>query len=335
MPVFQRLFFETQPSEQPVDPAIRANIWADRFRELITSMDVDFLAGDATLFGRHNLLSDGTIVVGEMLSSSFRGIRAKQHIQPSDDSHVYLSFNIGNTAQVSRQFGREAEARPGEALLAVLEAGIEALAPANGHCVSLKIPAAHFVQWGLSPADLACRKLDCSGADYRLPTGYARMLVDIGEQLSPAQAAAASQHLIELTGYWLGAGAKVREQNDEATSAQGRLFLIRQLIVEHARDPRLDLQSVAARIGMPPRTVQHILAAAGESFSQLLMATRLRRAYTQLLDPAFDDVPVGTIASTCGFADVTSFHRTFRSAFDTTPGNLRKNRADKGFMPTT
>jgi hypothetical protein len=110
-------------------------------------MDVDFLAGDATLLGRHNLLSDGKIVVGEMLSSSFKGMRAKRHIQPNDDSHVYLSFNIGNTLNFSRQFGREAEAQPGEALLAVLEAGIEALAPANGHCLSLKIPAAHFVQW--------------------------------------------------------------------------------------------------------------------------------------------------------------------------------------------
>ena len=327
MPVFQRLFFETQQSELPVDPAIRAHIWADRFRELITSMDVDFLAADTTLFGRHNLLSDGTIVVGEMVSSSFRGIRDKRHIQPNDDSHVYLSFNIGNTVQASSQFGREAEARPGEALLAVLEAGIKALAPANGHSLSLKIPAAHFVQWGLSPADLACRKLDCSGANYRLLTGYARMLIELGEQLSPEQAAAASQNLVDLTGYWLGAGDKVREQNGDATYAQGRLFLIRQLIVENARDPRLDLQSVAARLGMPPRTVQHVLAAAGESFSQFLMAARLRRAYTQLLDPAFDDVPVGTVASACGFADVTSFHRAFRAAFDTTPGFLRKSRS--------
>ncbi len=329
MPVFQRLFFETQQSEQPIDPAIRANIWADRFRQIITSMDVDFLAGDATLFGRHNLLSDGTIVVGEMVSSSFRGMRAKQHIQPNDDSHVYLSFNIGNTVQASRQFGREAEARPGEALLAVMEAGIEALAPANGHCVSLKIPAAHFVQWGLSPADLACRKLDCSGADYRLLTGYARMLIEMGEQLSPAQAAAASQHLIDLTGYWLGAGDKVREQNGETASVQNRLFLIRQLVNESACDPRIDLQSVAARLGIPPRTVQHALAAAGESFSQLLMSARLRRAYTLLLDPTFDEVPVGTIALNCGFADVTSFHRVFRAAFDTTPGNLRKNRSTR------
>lgn len=327
LPVFQRSFFETKHSELPDDPAIRANIWADRFRQIITHMDVDFCAGDATLFGRHNVLTDGTIVVGEMLSSSFRGMRTKQHIQTNDDSHVFLSFNIGNTVQASRQFGREAEARPGEALLAVLEAGIEALAPANGHCISLKIPTAHFVQWELTPADLACRKLDCSGADYRLLTGYARMLIEMGEQLSPAQAAAASQHLIDLTGYWLGAGGKVREQNGDATSGQGRLFLIRQLINESARDPRLDLQSVAARLAMSPRTVQHVLAAARESFSQLLMSARLRRAYTLLLDPAFDEVPVGTIAVNCGFADVTSFHRAFRAAFDTTPGMLRKSRS--------
>lgn len=329
MSSFQRLFFETQQLELPADPTIRANIWADRFRQLITSMDVDFLAGDATLFGRHNLLSDGTIVVGEMLSSSFKGIRAKQHIQPNDDSHVYLSFNIGNTIQASRQFGREAEAQPGEALLAVLESGIEALAPMNGHCISLKIPAAHFVQWGLMPADLACRKLDCSTASYRLLTGYAGMLLALGEQLDPAQAAAASQHLIDLTGYWLGAGDKVREQNGDVTSGQGRLFLIRQFINENARDPRLDLQSLARRLGMPPRTVQHVLATGGESFSQLLMGARLRRAYTLLLDPAFDEVPVGTIALNCGFADVATFHRAFRSAFDTTPGILRKNRSTR------
>jgi AraC-like DNA-binding protein len=327
LPVFQRSFFETKHQELPGDPAIRANIWADRFREIITSMDVDFVAGDATLFGRHNVLTNGTVVVGEMLSSSFRGMRSRRHIQPGDDSHVYLSFNIGNTVQASRQFGREAEARPGEALLAVLEAGIEALAPANGHSISVKIPAAYFVQWGLTPADLACRKLDCSGADYRLLTGYARMLIEIGEQLSPAQAVAASQHLIDLTGYWLGAGDKVREQNGDVTSARGRLFLIRQLINESARDPRLDLQSVAARLAMSPRTVQHVLAVAGESFSQLLMSARLRRAYTLLLDPAFDEVPVGTIAFNCGFVDATSFHRAFRNAFDMTPGMSRKNRS--------
>jgi AraC-like DNA-binding protein len=327
MAPFQRLFFETRQLELPADPAIRANIWADRFRQLITSMDVDFLAGDATLFGRHNLLSDGTIVVGEMLSSSFKGMRAKQHIQPNDDSHVYLSFNIGTTLQASRQFGREAEAQPGEALLAVLEAGIEALAPVNGHCISLKIPAAYFVQWGLTPADLACRKLDCSTASYLLLTGYARMLLALGEQLDPSQAAAASQHLIDLTGYWLGAGDKVREQSGEATSLQSRLFLIRQLINDSARDPRLDLQSAAARLGMPARTVQHLLATAGESFSQLLLGARLRRAYTLLLDPAFDEVPIGTIAINCGFTDVASFHRAFRNAFDTTPGMLRKNRS--------
>ena len=326
MPVFQRSFFETEHSEQPTDPTIRATVWANRFREIISEMDVDFCAGDATPFGRHNLLSDGSIVVGEMLSSSFRGIRTKQHIQPSDDSHVYLSFNIGQTTQIGRQFGREAEARPGEALLAVMEASVEALAPVGGHCISVKIPTTHFIQWGLSPADIACRPLDCSGADYRLLTGYARMLVEMGEQLAPPQAAAASQHLIDLTGHWLGAGPKVREQSSEAASVQGRLVAIRQLISQSAGDPAINLQFVAKKLGMPTRTVQHILSTAGESFSQLLTGTRLRRAYTLLLDPAYDDVPISTIAFGCGFADATSFYRAFRAAFDPTPGVLRENR---------
>jgi AraC-like DNA-binding protein len=327
MSVFQRSFFETQQAERPVDPALRAQLWADRFREIISDMDVDFFAGDTTLFGQHNLLSNGSVVVGEMLSSSFRGMRAKSHIQPRDDSHVYLSFNIGDTVQIGRQFGREAEARPGQGLLAVMEASVEALAPVGGHTISVKIPAAHFNQWGLVPADIACRPLDCSGPDYRLLTGYARMLVDIGEQLDPAQAAAASQHLIELTGYWLGVGDKVRAQSSDATLVQGRLFAIRHVINQSAGDPQATLALVAKRLGMPPRTVQHALAAAGESFSQLLTGARLRRAYTVLLDPAFDDVAVSTIAFDCGFSDVTSFYRAFRNAFDTTPGILRENRA--------
>jgi AraC-like DNA-binding protein len=329
MPGFQRVFFETQQLPQPTDPTSRANFWADRFRQIITSMDVDFLAGDAKVFGRHNLLSDGKVVVGEMSSSSFKGMRARQHIQPNDDAHVYLSFNIGDTVHISRQLGREVEARPGEAILAVMEASIEAVAPIDGHCISLKIPTAHFAQWGLSPADLACRRLDCSGADYRLLTGYARMLIDVGEQLSEPQATAASQHLIELTGHWLGVGHKIREQSDHAAAIQGRLLSIHQVINETARDPKVDLQTVAARLGMPPRTVQHVLAVAGESFSQLLTGARLRRAYTLLLDPAFDEMPVGTIATACGFVDVTSFHRAFRTAFDTTPGILRKQRSGR------
>jgi AraC-like DNA-binding protein len=327
MSVFQRSFFETQQTERAIAPEIRAHAWADRFREIISDMDVDFYAGDVTLFGRHNLLSDGSVVVGEMLSSSFKGIRTKQHIQPSDDSHVYLSFNIGNTTQIGRQFGRETEARPGQALLAVMEASVEALAPVGGHALSVKIPVGHFAQWGLSPADLACRPLDCSGADYRLLTGYARMLVDVGEQLNPTQAAAASQHLIDLTGYWLGVGDKVRARNGDAARVEGRLFAIRQLINQGAGDPRINLAVVAKRLGMPTRTVQHVLAVAGESFSQLLTGKRLRRAYTLLLDPAFDDVPVSTIAFDCGFADATGFYRAFRSAFDITPGMLRDSRA--------
>jgi AraC-like DNA-binding protein len=37
-------------------------------------------------------------------------------------------------------------------------------------------------------------------------------------------------------------------------------------------------------------------------------------------------MPVGDIAFACGFLDVTSFYRTFRAAYDTTPKAFREQR---------
>ena len=50
------------------------------------------------------------------------------------------------------------------------------------------------------------------------------MLVDIGDQLTAEQAQAASQHLIDLTGHWLGAGHKVRDQNGNASTASSSIY---------------------------------------------------------------------------------------------------------------
>jgi transcriptional regulator GlxA family with amidase domain len=37
-------------------------------------------------------------------------------------------------------------------------------------------------------------------------------------------------------------------------------------------------------------------------------------------------MPVGDIAFACGFLDVTSFYRSFRAAYDTTPNAFREQR---------
>jgi AraC-like DNA-binding protein len=320
------MVFDTAAFAPHAEPAVRARQWAESLQPIITSMDIGFAATDERVIGRHNILVNDSVVVGEMFSSSFVGIRTRSHINRDDEDHVYLNFNIGQTTQVGRQFGRETEIRSGEAVMAVMESSLAALAPDGGHCISMKIPASIFAQWGLSPPDLACRPLDCSRADYRILIGYLRILIENGPELSAVGAAASARHLIDLTGCWLGAADKVRESQSEDVVHYARLAAIRHAISKNASDPNVGLQSIARQLGMPTRTLQHVLARAGDSFSKILMAARLRRGHVLLLDPAFDGMPISHIAFACGFLDVTSFYRAFRVAFAITPNTFREQR---------
>ena len=112
----------------------------------------------------------------------------------------------------------------------------------------------------------------------------------------------------------------------EHAGAQARIALVRHVIEKHASDPAINLEAVARRVGMPTRTLQHVLAKGGESFSQLLLAARLRRARICLLDPALNDQPISELAFRCGFLDVSSFYRAFRAAYQTTPKTLREQQ---------
>lgn len=329
MSVFQSLAFDTSALGQVADPAARATIWAEFFERIVTNMDMGFADGDARIIGTHKFLVNETVALGEMFSSSFVGARTKKHISGDDEDHVYLSFNIGTTSHVGRQLGRELEVAPSQAGLVVMDASMEAIAPSDGNCISLKMPRAIFREWGLSPDDLACRPIDCTGADYQLLTGYARLLIANGAQLSADSAAEATQHLIRLTGRWLGAVDGVRGADGEDAVYHARLALVRQAIGRQAFDPEVSLERLARRLGMPSRTIQHMLAKAGESFSQVLMAARLRRARIYLLDPAHADLSIADIAFRCGFLDVSSFYRAFRAAYNVTPKSLREQAATR------
>jgi AraC-like DNA-binding protein len=324
MSVFQSLVFDTTVLDGITDPAVRARVWAECFEQIVTGMDMGFADDDARIIGTHKFLVNETIALGEMFSSSFVGERTRKHINRDDEDHVYLSFNIGATTHIGRQLGREIDIAPGRAGLVVLDASTQAIAPNNGHCISLKLPSAIFREWGLSPVDLACRPIDCTGADYQLLTGYARLLIANGAGLDESGAAEATRHLIKLTGRWLGATDGMQGPEGEDAVYRARLAFIRQTIGKQALDPEVSLERVARRLGMPSRTVQHMLAKAGESFSQIVMAARLRRARVYLLDPIYADLPVADIAFRCGFLDVSSFYRAFRAAYGITPKSLRE-----------
>lgn len=326
MSLFKLTQFDTRQVPEPADPSQRARLWAERFRLLIEEMSVDFAEGDTRVYGRHRFVDNGLVTIGEMDSSSFLGLRGRKHIRPDSDGHVYVGFNIGATRTLLRQFGRELQVDPGESALAVMEASSAALAPSGGTTLNLRIPAAAFVEWGLAPEDFACRRLDHTSAESRLLVGYARLLVQEGAALNAAQAAHASRHLLDLVGGWLGAGHRVREQADAIATAEARRVAIRHVVARHSAEPDFDLSRLSLRLGMPPRTIQHLLGEVDESFSEILGGARLRKARLMLMDPEHDGMAVSDIAFACGFLNVTSFYRAFRRFHGMTPSEMRSDR---------
>ncbi len=276
--------------------------------------------------GKAAMVMSESLAIAATRTSSMIVERRNRHVAADNDDGVTLYLNTGTTRQGGEQFGRTVEAAPDQAYLLTHGASFKALAPAGGEAIGIKLPAAVLAGWRLDPGDLAAQPLDCSGSAYALLRDYARLVVSQGDALDDAAAQAVSRHITELVGLWLGAGPRAMDGNSRDAATGARLTAIRQAIRQQAKDPGLTIGAVALQLGISVRYVQHILALAGENFSQLLTQARLERARLQLLDPVFDALPVSTIGFQCGFSEATSFYRAFKAAYDTTPAALRASR---------
>jgi AraC-like DNA-binding protein len=96
---------------------------------------------------------------------------------------------------------------------------------------------------------------------------------------------------------------------------------IRDEIAPHLGAGRLTLARIAARLGVPARTLQHRLQHAGTGFQQLVDEARAARATTLLADPRYT---VSDIAFRLGYGSTAAFHRAFRRWTGHTPWQYRE-----------
>jgi AraC-like DNA-binding protein len=104
-----------------------------------------------------------------------------------------------------------------------------------------------------------------------------------------------------------GLGARVRSE------------LVKVLVRGEVED--CTLAACAARLSLPPRTLQRRLAVDGTSFVSLLDDARRELSLQLLTDPK---TSVAEVAFALGFGDQTAFHRAFVRWTGTTPGEHKK-----------
>lgn len=159
-----------------------------------------------------------------------------------------------------------------------------------------------------------------------LPPERCRIIPDASRNRLVLPAELAAQDNPESDpGMWILARESFRHlsstQRSGSIASRIRKRVVRQL-GEGGSAPRL--KQIAADEGLSSRTIIRMLTEEGTSFFELMEQERRRLAVELVNDPALS---LEEIAARLGFADTSSFGRSFRKWFGMPPGQFRKHPA--------
>lgn len=94
-------------------------------------------------------------------------------------------------------------------------------------------------------------------------------------------------------------------------------------IHESFADQQFSTRVVAEKLGLSVRYVQDLLQGSGLSITDRIMELRLEKARAMLVDDSHCRLKISEVASSCGFNELSYFHRSFRRRFGASPAKYR------------
>jgi transcriptional regulator GlxA family with amidase domain len=88
-------------------------------------------------------------------------------------------------------------------------------------------------------------------------------------------------------------------------------------------DQQFSTRALATKLGLSVRYVQDLLKASGVTVTERILELRLQKAEAMLQQDLGRALKVSEVAATCGFSEVSYFHRCFRRRFGSSPAKLR------------
>jgi AraC-like DNA-binding protein len=94
-------------------------------------------------------------------------------------------------------------------------------------------------------------------------------------------------------------------------------------------EQQFSTRALAGKLGMSVRYVQDLAKDSGFSITERILELRLQKALAILMTDRSCMLKIGDVASSCGFNEVSYFHRCFRRRFGAAPAQLRAKAAAK------
>jgi len=152
---------------------------------------------------------------------------------------------------------------------------------------------------------------------------YVNSLRDLPNDIDPSVLTSVGTHLVDLVALALGPSRDAAEQAKLGGLKSARLAAVLRTIETGYTDPGFSVAKVAAELQLSVRYVQDILHETGASFAERVLELRLREAAELLGRAHITHRKVSDIAFSCGFNNLTYFHRAFRRRYGMTPAGAR------------
>jgi len=306
--------------DEPV--ATRLDYLQAAVRDSIAPFDLQVDAGPDF---SHQVLTGtiGELQVTSVSGPSLEAARSRRLIRESDQELFKIDVQARGQSVVL-QDGREAVLRPGDFTLVDLSDPSK-LASSHDH----EVIAVMFAP-GLLPLSMdeltrltALRFAGDNGVGGMVSSlgGHLRHHLDDYDSAARLGLAAA---LTDLLGVAL-AGRLDRHSTVPRDSRRRALLLrVRAFIDRRLDDPRLSPGEIAAAHFISVRQLHKLFEAEETTVAGWIRTRRLERFRHDLVDPAFQALSVGAIATRSGFIDAPHFTRAFRAAYGVPPAEYRR-----------
>ena len=188
--------------------------------------------------------------------------------------------------------------------------------PDGSICLTAHMPEDWLRKWVPDPNALVGKPLGVGGA-WSLPLqGLLTAFADAGLETAPLPRFVLADQFGAMCA--LVANVKSSEKHNSELATR-----IRRFILEYYPNPTLSPTTIAGHLGISTRHLHRVLATFNQTYSGLLLETRLNKAAQLLATPSQAIVSISDIAWAVGFVDQSHFARLFKSAFNTTPSQYR------------
>lgn len=289
-----------------------AEVWSVDYATSALPFEADIEAGAV-----------GQLVLGQMAGTIQRASRKSSNIAADGRDGYLLLVNRGATALSGAQAGRAYSVGNGEAALVSASEPLEMMGGDRNTWMNIVVPRQVLADAFKGVDDRLAFRVGTDNEALDLLKRYCQFLETGPTLVRPDILTHAADTIIDLIGLAIGVKGDAAGLAQARGLRAARLQAILDQISRRFTDPAFSVLDIAVRLQISPRYIQDLLQETGESFTERVIELRLQKARKLLASDRGNLLKVTEVAMSCGFNEVSYFHRSFRRRFGATPVQYR------------